>query len=107
MVNADIGSVGGEDGEDYLDGISRYVEQESGHFRRVSLEIHDHPELQYKEHQAHKILTHYMSEQESWTVIPSAYGIDTAFVAVYDSGEKGPTVSFNAEYGMPLRSRCP
>lgn len=30
---------------------------------------------------------------------PSAYDIPTAFVAVFDSGRRGPVVSFNAEYG--------
>nr|UWK21992.1 peptidase m20 domain protein [Trichoderma rodmanii] len=30
-------------------------------------------------------------------VTPSAYGMDTAWVAVYDIGRRGPVVSFNAE----------
>ena len=90
-------------GQDYLDTISLHIDSLSDDLRRVSLEIHDHPELQYKEHHAHKVLTQYMSQQQGWQVTPSAYNIETAFVAVYESGRKGPTVSFNAEYGTDPR----
>ncbi|KAK5125383.1 hypothetical protein LTR85_000492 [Meristemomyces frigidus] len=86
------------DGSDRLESISQYIESVSSSLRTMSLEIHDHPELQYKEHHAHKVLTKFLTAQDGWQVTPSAYGIETAFVAVYDSGKKGPTVSFNAEY---------
>jgi hypothetical protein len=50
-------------------------------------------------------LTTFLRAQKQWQVTPSAYGIETAFVAVFDSGRAGPVVSFNAEYdalkGMP------
>jgi metal-dependent amidase/aminoacylase/carboxypeptidase family protein len=56
-----------------------------------------------KEFIAHEALTKFISEQrhegQKWEVTPSAYGIGTAFVAVFDSGKRGPVVSFNAEYG--------
>ncbi|KAK5132605.1 hypothetical protein LTR08_008804 [Meristemomyces frigidus] len=83
---------------DYLDSISQYVESVSSSLRTISLAIHDHPELQYKEYDAHRVLTEFIEKQDGWRVRPSAYGIQTAFVAVYDSGRKGTTVSFNAEY---------
>ena len=85
---------------DYLDSVARYIDSVSSSLRAISLEIHDHPELQYKEYHAHRVLTEFLEKQQGWQVTPSAYGIQTAFVAVYDSGTKGPTVSFNAEYGM-------
>jgi hypothetical protein len=85
--------------KDCLDTISSTIEDLSGDLRRISLEIHDNPELQYKEYHAHKLLTEYLQKQDGWQVTPSAYGIETAFVATYDSGEGGPVVSFNAEYG--------
>jgi hypothetical protein len=85
---------------DYLDQISNLVDGLSESLRVISLEIHDHPELQYKEYHAHKVLTEFFSKQEGWKVTPSAYGIDTAFVAVFETHKSGPTVSFNAEYGM-------
>ncbi|KAF2172009.1 hypothetical protein M409DRAFT_18240 [Zasmidium cellare ATCC 36951] len=81
----------------YLSSISSHIDGLHDELRRVSLEIHDHPELQYKEFHAHEVLTKYLSGKAGWKVTPSAYGIETAFVAVFNSGRKGP-VSFNAEY---------
>lgn len=84
----------------FLEEISTYVDHYSASLRTVSLEIHDKPELQYKEFHAHKVLTSYMMKHSGWHVTPSAYNVATAFVAVYDNGNKGATVSFNAEYGV-------
>lgn len=84
---------------DHLKLIDEEVEHLSSSLRAISIDIHDHPELQYKEVHAHRVLTEYLKKQDGWHVIPSAYGTDTAFVASCDSGKKGPTVSFNAEYG--------
>ena len=83
-----------------LDAVDRTIGQLSADLRDISISIHDNPELQFKEHHAHKVLTEYLQKQEGWVVTPSAYGFETAFVATYDTGEKGPVVSFNAEYGM-------
>lgn len=108
----DIQASGGGSGIDSYDGsldeftetISSFVDALSPQLRRISLEIHDHPELRYKEVHAHEVLTGFIEQQsqrgKSWSVTPSAYGIGTAFVAVFDSGKEGPVVSFNAEYGM-------
>ena len=90
---------GGSDNEDYLDAICEQIEGISDDLRQISISIHDDPEVQYKEYHAHKILTEYLMKQSGWKVTPSAYGIETAFVAVYDSGKKGAVASFNAEYG--------
>ena len=97
MVEQDASLPPGED--DLLQITSQYVESVSDELRTISLKIHDDPELQYNEHHAHSVLTNYMSQKSGWAVTPSCYGIETAFVAVFDSGKKGPTVSFNAEYG--------
>ncbi|KAK5740905.1 hypothetical protein LTR17_004259 [Elasticomyces elasticus] len=84
--------------KDFLEAIGNEIDSLSGDMRTISLEIHDHPELQFKEFHAHKVLTEYLSKQAGWAVTPSAYNIATAFVAVYDTGKKGPVVSYNAEY---------
>lgn len=86
---------------DYLKAIDEYIESWSDDLRHLSLTIHDNPELQFKEYHAHQVLTEYLGKQD-WKVTPSAYGMDTAFAAIYDTGKKGPVVSFNAEYGTPL-----
>ncbi|CAI6333517.1 unnamed protein product [Periconia digitata] len=59
--------------------------------------IHKNPELAFKEYKAHDSLTEFMRKQEGWKVTSSAYGMETAWVATYDSGQAGPVVSFNAE----------
>lgn len=92
-------------GPDYLDGICSTIDSLSDDLRTISLSIHDLPELQYKEYHAHHVLTEYVKQLEGWQVTPSAYDIDTAFVAVYDSGRTGATVSFNAEYGKSFSCR--
>ncbi|KOS19816.1 Peptidase M20 domain-containing protein 2 [Escovopsis weberi] len=66
-------------------------------FWPVNKRIHDHPERGFKEFIAHDALTGFMRAQRGWQVTPSAYGIETAWVAVYDAGRPGPVVSFNAE----------
>jgi len=81
-----------------VDLISRTIEEASDDLRRISLTIHDNPELQFKEFHAHEVLTEYLKGQSGWDVTPSAYGLKTAFVAIFDSKNTGPVVSFNAEY---------
>lgn len=71
----------------FLHHISTCVDALSKELREVSLEIHDNPELNYKEFHAHNLLAKYMEGKAGWRVTRSAYGIDTAFVS--DSGEHG------------------
>ncbi|KAF1992997.1 putative amidohydrolase [Amniculicola lignicola CBS 123094] len=59
--------------------------------------IHENPELAFKEYKAHEILTNFIRLRKGWQVTTSAYGMETAWVAVYDSGNPGPVVSFNIE----------
>ena len=96
-----IGSKHKEDTSSYLTLVSDHIDSLSKSLRVLSLDIHDHPEIRSKEFHAHEILTAFIKEQklQGWTVTPSAYDIPTAFVAVFDSGRRGPVVSFNAEYG--------
>ncbi|UNI25029.1 hypothetical protein JDV02_010738 [Purpureocillium takamizusanense] len=92
-------SLGGDDAgrPPLLEDISAAVDELAVAFWPVNKTIHDNPELAYEEHHAHHVLTRFMAAQDGWRVTRSAYGIDTAWVAVYDSGRRGPVVSFNAE----------
>lgn len=69
--------------------------------------IHANPELAFEEHKAHSALTEFMRMQDGWKVTPSAYGIETAWVASYDSRLPGPVISFNAEMGMSYCCHSP
>lgn len=89
----------------YLDFAVTHIDSISDALREVSLKIHDNPELNYDEFIAHETLTTFMRSRKGWKVTPSAYGIATAFLAEYDSGKKGPVISFNAEYGK-FQSFC-
>ncbi|KAK2736941.1 peptidase M20 (amidohydrolase) [Colletotrichum kahawae] len=80
-----------------LDEISAIVESFAEDLWPVNKKIHDNPELGYKEFIAHDTLTAFMRSRPGWKVTPSAYGMETAWVAVYDTGRKGPVISFNAE----------
>ncbi|EFQ25131.1 amidohydrolase [Colletotrichum graminicola M1.001] len=82
---------------EYLDEISAIVDDLAKSLWPVNKTIHDNPELGYHEVIAHDTLTAFMRTQPGWKVTPSAYGMETAWVAVWDSGKKGPVVSFNAE----------
>lgn len=88
------------DAAKYLDYISGYIDSVADVLRPINLKIHDNPELNYKEFIAHETLVSFLKSRGGWKVTPSAYGIETAFIAEYDSGKKGPVVSFNAEYGL-------
>lgn len=92
-------------GSSFLSEISDYIDDRAPDLLELSNYIHEHPELNFKEHLAHDFLTGFLRQQPGWTVIPHAYGIDTAFVAYYDTGRKGPVVSFNAEYGEYRKCR--
>ena len=88
----------------YLADISDFLDGLSDELWAVNKKIHDNPELGFKEYIAHDTLTSFMRKRGGWSVTPSAYGMETAWVAVWDSRKRGPVVSFNAEMGMqPIR----
>ncbi|KAI0161166.1 hypothetical protein GGR52DRAFT_576568 [Hypoxylon sp. FL1284] len=81
----------------YLGEISNFLDSIAGDLWPINKKIHDNPELGYEEFIAHETLTKFMASRPGWKVTPSAYGMATAWVAVFDSGKKGPVVSFNVE----------
>lgn len=84
-----------------LSDIHQAAEAIGAAFWPVNLRIHDNPELGFHEFIAHEALTAFMESQPGWTVQRSVYGMETAWIALFDSGVPGATVSFNAEYGTP------
>ncbi|CAO3571078.1 unnamed protein product [Mortierella alpina] len=58
------------------------IEHADTDLRHLSLQIHDHPELGYEEHFAHKTLTDYLSLL-GFNVTKHACDIKTAFIAEY------------------------
>jgi len=63
----------------------------------VSHDIHDHPELNFAEHHAHDLLVDTLRDMNPGVAVtPGAYGIPTAFEAVF--GDSGPEVLVLLEY---------
>jgi metal-dependent amidase/aminoacylase/carboxypeptidase family protein len=94
------------DAPGYLVDISDFIDEIADELWLVNKKIHDNPELGFKEWIAHKALTRFMEAQPGWKVTRSAYDMETAWVAVFDSGNKGPVVSFNVEMGkLPPHSK--
>ncbi|KAK8112365.1 Peptidase M20 domain-containing protein 2 [Apiospora sp. TS-2023a] len=81
----------------YLPEINHAIEHISETLWEVNKKIHNNPELGYEEFIAHDTLTSFMKNIDGWNVTPSAYGLKTAWTAVWDSGKKGPVISFNCE----------
>ncbi|KAH6892415.1 hypothetical protein B0T10DRAFT_594133 [Thelonectria olida] len=82
----------------YVEAVSDYVDSICDELWSINKNIHDNPELGYKEVKAHKLLTSFMKKQDGWNVTDTVGGIDTAFMAVFKGSGDGPVVSFNAEY---------
>lgn len=83
----------------YLRDVNSSVDSIADALWIINQKIHDNPELGFKEYLAHETLTNLLRSQDGWKVTPSVYGMETAWVAIYDSGTDGPVVSFNAEMG--------
>lgn len=65
---------------------------------RIALDLHAHPELNYQEHYAAKLLSD-MLERRGFVVERGVGGVETAFRATLEGGTgKGPTVALLAEY---------
>lgn len=84
---------------EFLSDIDHFIHSLDAPLWSLNSFLHENPELGFREYKAHDALTKFMRSREGWHVTPSAYGMDTAWVAVYDSGRPGPAVSFNAEMG--------
>ena len=85
--------------DDALSDIDDIIDHYRAPLWGVNKFIHENPELAFKEYKAHQCLTDFMQLQKNWEVKRSVYGMETAWVAVFDSGREGPVVSFNAEMG--------
>ncbi|KAK8068711.1 Peptidase M20 domain-containing protein 2 [Apiospora phragmitis] len=73
----------------YLPEINDAVDRISENLWEVNKKIHDNPELGYKEVIAHETLTTFVKSIDGWKVTPSAYGMKTAWVAVWDNALEG------------------
>ncbi|KAH7920193.1 hypothetical protein BV22DRAFT_1114976 [Leucogyrophana mollusca] len=80
---------------DILDVIDNAIDGLSGDLRKLSLDIHDHPELKYEEKYAHDAYTAFMEAQGF--VVTKHYHLPTAWVATYTHGQGGRVLGVNSE----------
>ena len=83
-----------------FDFISSHIDDLHDVLLPLNLKIYEHPDSSFKEYIAYETLTKFLMSRVGWKVTPSVYGINTAFIAQFDTGIPGPVISFNAEYGM-------
>ncbi|CAG8766883.1 3746_t:CDS:2, partial [Dentiscutata heterogama] len=82
--------------DDLTEIVLQAIDDVSEELREISLKIHDHPELGNEERFAHELLVNYL-KKKGFKVTPSAYGLETAFVAEFQSkAGEGRVVSFNS-----------
>jgi metal-dependent amidase/aminoacylase/carboxypeptidase family protein len=79
------------------DFISASIDNARSELRELAKQIHEHPELGFKEVYAHDYLTNYL-EGKGFKVTRSAGRISTAFVATYDTGRPGPSIGICSEF---------
>ncbi|KAF8500161.1 aminoacylase 1-like protein 2 [Russula emetica] len=80
---------------DIYETISKKVSDLNQELRLLSLDIHGHPELMFKEKYAHDVLTAFM-EKHGWDV-ERHYLLDTAWVATFAHGSGGRVIGVNSE----------
>src|SRR5207249_2700002 len=77
--------------------IAAAVDRLADELEALSHRIHDHPELAFKEEQAHAWLTEFLAKHGA-RVERAVGGLSTAFRATIDGAGPGPTIAIMAEY---------
>ena len=82
----------------FIDAASMAIDAAREELVGVALDIHAHPELNYQEHYAAKLLSDTL-EGHGFAVERGVGGVETAFRATLQGGAgDGPTVAILAEY---------
>lgn len=89
-------------GTDVDDVIGKEVFSRSADLREVSVKMWDSPEVAWKEHKTHDLLVEFMGKQRGWKVTAHAYGVETAFNAIFEHRPEGytgksPVIGFQSE----------
>jgi amidohydrolase len=77
--------------------VTAAVDALADELERLSHQLHDHPELAFKEEQAHTWLTEFLAKKGA-TVERGVGGLPTAFRATIPGTAPGPTIAIMAEY---------
>ncbi|KAF8635628.1 hypothetical protein AX15_000267 [Amanita polypyramis BW_CC] len=80
---------------DILEFIDKTIEEDSQELRKLSLDIHSHPELRFEEHYAHDTLTAFMATHGF--NVERKFHLETAWRATFSHGTGGRTIGINSE----------
>ncbi|KAH8816547.1 hypothetical protein F5884DRAFT_852983 [Xylogone sp. PMI_703] len=83
----------------FVDFVSTYIDSINETLQPMPFVSHYNLGNSFRATTAHKALTEFMGFRKGWKVTPSAFSIDNAFIAEYDSGRQGPVIGFEVEYG--------
>ncbi|KAJ7178050.1 hypothetical protein C8R46DRAFT_1075685 [Mycena filopes] len=81
--------------EDILKTIEKTIKGLDGELRKLSMDIHGHPELAYQEHHTHDVLTAFMAEHGF--KVTKHHHLETAWLASFENGSGGRTIGINSE----------
>lgn len=77
--------------------ICSYVDSRLPEYKKLALDIFDHPEICNEEYHACEVLTGCL-EEEGFEVRRDIAGHPTGFIGSYDTGRPGPVIVFLAEF---------
>lgn len=84
--------------------VDQKLEELNGRLRALNKYVHENPEMAFKEFKSHDAICDFL-EENGFKVTRHAYGMETAFEAIY--GQGGRMVNFNAEYdALPGGHMC-
>lgn len=78
-----------------LSTIEETMKRLDSKLRELSLDIHSHPEIMFKEEYAHDVLTKFMSDHGF--EVEKHYTLPTAWRATFEHGKGGRTIGVNSE----------
>jgi amidohydrolase len=77
--------------------ILDFIDQNSADLNQLSETIFNNPELKFNEYFAVEALTNWLNEND-FCVEKNVFGLETAFRAVFQNGEGGPSIGLLCEY---------
>ena len=84
--------------DEYLNAVTSAIDESREGLMNISMDIHSHPELNYQEYHASKLLADTL-EQNGFQVERGVGGVETAFRGTLEGGMgDGPTVALLVEY---------
>ncbi|KAJ9477917.1 Amidohydrolase [Pseudozyma hubeiensis] len=85
--------------QDVAKTIETEIEKLDSELRKLSLDMHDHPEIMWEERRTHDLFVKYFSGKKGWKVTPHAYEQETAWEVVFEhkASKDSRVIGFQSE----------